>query len=228
MTHSTSSWSAPSIAAWLSMRCGAAADASGGVVMRAVAGAEPAAEIARAVADGDAAQVGADADLDQPFAGLVQGAVLVGGGFGPAQIGVLRDGVDQFAQIDRAARLDLLRGAAANEHGLAQPFDSQLGAFRDPADIDLDRGESLDVGRGVHLVHKRPGGGTGGHRACARRGIIEEIPPGAYVVICVGHGSFSNSGRRTGRYDNPGRVSSQPSRGGSSLQLSVSPAGKPA
>src|ERR1043166_8937428 len=52
------------------------ADAAGGVVLRAIAVAQPAAEIAFE-AGGGAAKMGADADQDQPF--RLDGAVGVGG-----------------------------------------------------------------------------------------------------------------------------------------------------
>src|ERR1700722_5587076 len=66
------------------------ADAAGGVVLRAVAVAEPAAVIAfRHLGGGDrggAAQMGADADQDQPF--RLGGAVGVGGKRGVGDIEV--------------------------------------------------------------------------------------------------------------------------------------------
>ena len=58
-------------------RCGSAADTACTVVVGTVAGAEPPAKIASTVTHGNAAQVRADADHDQPFARLVQCAILV-------------------------------------------------------------------------------------------------------------------------------------------------------
>ena len=70
------------------------ADASGRVVVRAVAGAEPAAVVAARVAQrlalGDAAQVRADADQDQPVLVALLGAVGVGGGRLVGQLVVAR------------------------------------------------------------------------------------------------------------------------------------------
>src|SRR5437868_6162227 len=62
------------------------ADAAGGIVLRAVAVAEPAAEIAL-MRGGRAAQMGADARDDQPFGlagGVARGGDAVGGGGGGA------------------------------------------------------------------------------------------------------------------------------------------------
>src|SRR4029077_13352342 len=66
---------------------GPEADTARGVVLRAVAGAEPAAELAARIgrrrAERDAAEMGADADDDQPF-GLLH---ALGIGLGIAQLG---------------------------------------------------------------------------------------------------------------------------------------------
>ena len=82
-------------------------------------------------------------------------------------------------------------GPMADKDRLAAPLDGQLGAGLDAADIDEDRRQRLNVGRGVHLIDHRPDGGAGCHRAGAGRCVIEEIPPGACVIFCVGHVSLS-------------------------------------
>ena len=81
------------------------------IVVAAVAGTEPAAEIAR-LADGDAAQMRADAQHDQPLGPL--DAVLVG------------LGVAQAGGVDRAGFLDFRLGSVADEDGFAAPFDYDL------------------------------------------------------------------------------------------------------
>jgi hypothetical protein len=78
--------------------------------VRAVAGAEPAAEIAGAVADGNAAEMRADAGLDQPFAGVLarevgERAVFVRR-LGRAEVRVARILVDEVGQgTSRAAAI---------------------------------------------------------------------------------------------------------------------------
>ncbi|MPL88445.1 hypothetical protein SDC9_34468 [bioreactor metagenome] len=177
-------------------RRGALADAAGRIVMRAVARAEPAAEIA-GVAERHAAEVSAHAHHHQPFAGVLaregrQGAVLVRG-VGAGLVGVLGRGVGQRRDVDRTGEINVFLGAAADEHRLAAPFHRELGAGFDARDIDVDRGHGLHVGRGVHLVDQRPDGHAGHHRAGSGGGIVEEIPPGA-CVFCVGHEIFSLPG----------------------------------
>jgi hypothetical protein len=134
----------------------AATDAAGRVVVRPVAGAEPAVEIARVVAQRHAAEMRADAGHHQPFALFVHGAVLVAG-VGAGLVGVARLRVDaQLAHRDRARLGDLLGRAAADEDRLAEEVHGQLAALLDAADVDEDRGQRLHVRRGVHLVDQRP------------------------------------------------------------------------
>jgi len=93
-------------------RRGAPSDAPGDVVVRAVTRTEPAAEIA-GFTDGHAAQMGADAEHDQPLG--VLDTVRVG----------LR--VAQRLDLDFVRLLDLVGRAVADEDRLATPFDDQLG-----------------------------------------------------------------------------------------------------
>jgi hypothetical protein len=169
-------------------RRGAFADAAGGVVMRAVAGAEPAAEIAGAVADRHAAQMGADADHHQPFAGFVHGAVLVVAG-SPGLFSFSRP-----CRSDRSARhgaggLDLLGGAAADEHGLAQPFDRQLGADLDPLTSTMIEDSACTSAEGFIWLIKGPGGGAGrdgaGTRPKALARLLASLAPPVQRVAAV-------------------------------------------
>ena len=158
--------------------------------MRAVAGAEPAAEVACTVTDRHTAQMCADADHHQPFACLVEGAVLVRG-VERHVVAVLRVTIGQIGKGHGAGGLDLGLGAAADEHRFAQPFHRQLRAGFYAGDIDADRGERLNVGGRVHLVDKRPHGRPGRNDTGASCGVVEEIPPGAFVIFCVGHEVYS-------------------------------------
>lgn len=79
--------------------------------MRSVAGAEPAAVIA-CFADGDTAQVRADAEQDQPF--------------GPLDAVAVRLGVAQALPFGVFGRVDFVLGAVADEDGFAAPFDDDL------------------------------------------------------------------------------------------------------
>src|SRR5712692_5042916 len=85
-----------------------AADAPRGVVLRAVARAEPAVVIAL-VGERDAAEMGADADQHEPLVLAVLDARLIG----------LR--IRQRTPVDRARLVDLLLAAMADEDRLAAP-----------------------------------------------------------------------------------------------------------
>src|SRR5690606_34610365 len=98
--------------------------AAGGIVVRAVARAEPAAVVAR-VEGRHAAQVGAGADDHE---------ILLMTGLGALGIGLSR-------AADGALVHDLLElgfGAVAHENRLALPLDDDLLAFLDLGDVELD------------------------------------------------------------------------------------------
>src|SRR5437588_3901086 len=84
------------------------ANATGGVVLRAVAGAEKAVVIAL-MGDRNAAEMGADADHDEPLVVALLDPGLVG-----LRIGKARD-------LNAAGFLDLLLGAVADIDRLAAP-----------------------------------------------------------------------------------------------------------
>jgi hypothetical protein len=154
-----------------------------------VAGAEPAAEIAGAVADGHAAQVGADAGLDQPFAGVLarevgERAVFVRR-FGRAEVRVARVLVDEVGQRDLAGRGDLFLGAVADEDRLAEEKDRQLRADGDARDVDAHLAGGLNVGGRVHLVDEGPDGRACDDNAGAGGGVVQKVAAGARLVFCV-------------------------------------------
>ena len=158
----------------------------GGVVVRAVAGAEPAAEVAGAVAERHAAEVGADAHHHQPFAVFVERAVLVGRRR-------RRRRCWRCGHWRRAGRHRRPRGRASisssvrrrMKTGLPSHLTVSWRAFGDAGDIDPDRAQRLHVGGGVHLVDERPDGGTRPRRPGAAGGIVQEVPAGAFVIVCV-------------------------------------------
>lgn len=89
----------------------ALSNTAGDVVVRTVAGAEPAAKVA-GLADGHTTQVGADTQHDQPLGAL--STVVVG------------LGVTQTLPVNLAGLVDLILGAVADEDGLATPLDDDL------------------------------------------------------------------------------------------------------
>lgn len=88
--------------------CRSLTDATAGVVVRTVARAEPTIVLA-GIADGDAAQVGADAKDDEPLG--LEGTVLVGL--------LITEGVHG----DGGFGGDLVAGTVTDEDGLAAPLD---------------------------------------------------------------------------------------------------------
>jgi hypothetical protein len=148
------------------------------------------------VVERHAAEVGADAHLTEPLAGLrpERGSRPVAAA--PPMLSLRApSGRAGRTQLDRARILDLLGGAAADEHRLAEPLDRQLRAGLDTPDVDADRAQRLHVGGGVHLVDERPDGGTGGDGTGARGGVIQEVAAGAFVIFCVGHEPYSSARR---------------------------------
>ena len=166
------------------LRRRAFADAAGGVVLRAMAVAEPAAVIAFGTAawnGGRAAQMGADADQDQPF--RLDGAVGVGGRRAVGQIGVAR-------QRDRAARSQRTALASAISSGVRRRTNSgwprHLTTTCWPGwtggNIDFDGGQRQRGGGRVHLVDERPGRRGDADRAHRARRHIKKIAPRARVM----------------------------------------------
>src|SRR6516165_9271311 len=100
-------------------------DTTRGVVLRTVAGAEEAVVISL-MGDRDAAQMGADADHDQPLIVTLLDPRLIG-----LRIRKLRE---RYA----AGLLDLLLGAMADVDGFAPPEHLDVLPFRDRRQIDLD------------------------------------------------------------------------------------------
>src|ERR1700724_996352 len=98
-------------------------DAAGRIVDRAVTRAKVTAPIGAVVFERHAAEMGANADEDEPFWLLHPRLVA------------LR--IAQLAQRHRARRCDLLLGAMADENRLAAPFHGYDLPFRDIGDIDF-------------------------------------------------------------------------------------------
>ena len=103
--------------------------------MRTVARAEPTVVLA-GVADGDAAQVGADAKDDEPLG--LEGAVLVGL--------LITEGVHG----DGGFGGDLVAGAVTDEDGLAAPLDGDGLALGNFGQVELGGGHGQNVGGRVH------------------------------------------------------------------------------
>src|SRR5580704_220027 len=113
-------------------------DAAGRIVDRAVTRAKVAALIGAVVFERHAAEVGANADDDEPFRLLY-----------PRLIGCR---IAQLAQRHRARGFNLFCGAMADENGLAAPFHGYDLAFRDFGDIDFSRGRRRCRRGGIPLV----------------------------------------------------------------------------
>lgn len=136
-------------------RSGALANTARDVVVRTVAGAEPAAVVA-GLADGHTTQVGADTQHDQPLRAL--------------DTVVVRLRVTEALPLGLAGLGDLVLGAVADEDGLATPLDDDLFwvavradarigidgctyvlALRDGTESNLNLGLSQDVGGSGHV-----------------------------------------------------------------------------
>ena len=176
------------------------AHAPGRVVLAAVAGAEPAAPVAarigRLVAERHAAEMGADADQDDP---------LVVAGLHPRRV---RLRLDQLRQRHVLGFLDLGRRAVADEDRLALPEHGDALALDDRRQVHLDRRQRQHVLRGVHGVDQRPGDGGGADRRAATGDQFQEIALGDVAGVAVvgdgGGGRVSHLSLESVRF-RPGR-----------------------
>src|SRR5262245_28651840 len=157
-------------------RRGPAADAARRVVLRPVAGTEPAAVIAL-MRDRDAAEMRADADQHEPL--VVPRLDALG----------VRLRVGQAGIVGRPRLVDLLLGAVADEDRPAAPEHLDHLAFGDRREVDVDRGAGRD-GRGVriHLGDERPddGGRTDGGDGAGRD--VEKITACMFGILARGYG----------------------------------------
>src|SRR3954447_26438021 len=139
------------------------ANATRGVVLRAVAGAEEAVVVAL-MGNRNAAEMGADADHDQPLVMAFLDPGLVG----------LRIG--QARERDAARFIDLLLGAVTDVDRLAAPEHLDVLTFGDRRQVDFDRRAGRDCrGIGIHLGNKRPERSHSGDRGGSTRRNKEEI-----------------------------------------------------
>src|SRR6476659_9330500 len=129
------------------------AHATGAVVLRAVAGTEPAVVLALGIADclpfRDAAEMGADADHHEPRRASLTGAVLVGGRRVVGKVGVARERVWKIVELHGLRFLDLFLGAMPNEDRLPAPHYGDRLALGHWSESDFGRGNRH--GRGVRI-----------------------------------------------------------------------------
>src|SRR5437763_3078713 len=138
-------------------------DAAGGVVLRTMARAEPAIVIAL-MGKRDAAEMGADADKDEPLIVTLLDARRI------------RLRVGQARDVDLLRFLDLFLAAMADEDRLRAPEYLDDLPLRDRPKIDIDRGAGGDRrGIRIHLADQRPDNGGGADRSDRARGDVEEI-----------------------------------------------------
>src|SRR5260221_12641281 len=129
----------------------APSNASGRVVLRTVAMAQPAAEIAF-IDRRRAAEMGANADQHVPLGPLHPIGIRRGRTGGKPR--VARIGIGKLVRIDCARVRNLLRRAPPHEEWVAPPPEDDLLADRNRGDVDLHRREGEDRRAGVHLVDK--------------------------------------------------------------------------
>ena len=136
----------------------ALADAAGGVVLRAVARAEPAVVVAL-LAERHAAEVGADLDHHEP-------GFLARRRRGSRRSPARRRAGCRCARVGSRSSRDVhglgrrrspCRRALADDDRLAAPLDDERLARLDGRDVDLDRGQRQRRRVRVHLVDERPG-----------------------------------------------------------------------
>src|SRR5262245_63626488 len=117
---------------------------TGAVVLRAVAGTEPAVILALGIPDclpfRDAAEMGTDADHHEPRLAILAGAVLVSRRRVVGKIGIARERVGKIVERDSFRFLDLFLGAMPDEDRLAAPHNGDRLALSHRRKIDFGRG----------------------------------------------------------------------------------------
>ena len=148
---------------------------AGGIVVRAVAGAEIAAELALVLAfagaQRHAAEMGAHAHRDQPVAVAFLGPL--------AQ----RLRIAQAADRHRFGGLDFLRRQVAHEHRLLAEHRLDRLARLDRRDVELGRAFGQHVGRRGHLADQRKQRGDAADAGGADRGDVDEIAAAHAVPV---------------------------------------------
>lgn len=116
------------------VRCRTLADPARDVIVRPMARAKPATKVT-GVGQGDATQVSADTDHNEPFGILDPSSVF------------LR--VPKGTQVDTVGELDVLFGPAPDEHGLSTPLDcdSHPGLYARKVNLEGSKGKHILASR---------------------------------------------------------------------------------
>ena len=149
------------------------ADASCRVVLRAVAGAEPAAEVALIIAGRHAAEVRADADIISHSALTSRFSSVAGAR--PGRLALRASGSGRSATGNGARLGNFLLRAAAHEERLAAPHHGHLLALLDGRKIEFDGGQRQHRSGRIHLVDQRPGESRRAHAARSRGRDVNKV-----------------------------------------------------
>lgn len=145
--------------------CWAFPNSAGGVVVRAVAGAKVASEVAL-VGDGNAAQVSAHANQDQPLWLLYPVVIVLG--------------VPQSGQIGVFDQIDFILRAVPNKQGLPLPIEDGVLSLGDGREVYFNLCHGQDISRSAHggeKVYCNVLGGVNGSNASSGEDQIGGSPP---------------------------------------------------
>lgn len=143
--------------------CGSLTDTSRDIVVGTVARAVPS-TIVTSLSNWDASQVSADTQHDQPL-GLL-GALSI----------VL--GITELGNVDSVGLINLIGGTVTDEDGLSTPLDGNVTTLGDGAEVDLDLGQSQNIGGGRHVGQKVSDGGLGSKEGDSTGGSDHEVGKG--------------------------------------------------
>ena len=129
--------------------------------MRAVARAEPALVFALPVTDGNASEMGAYPDQYQE-AGILR----------PAGV---RRWIGKISGVILSGLLDFFWCSITHEHRGSAPQHGAAVAWFEAGQINVHRGQRLDIGRRIHLINKRPGRAACGYGAEGAGRNVEEV-----------------------------------------------------
>ncbi|KQI67678.1 hypothetical protein AN189_14170 [Loktanella sp. 3ANDIMAR09] len=126
--------------------------ATGSIVVRSVAGAEPAAKVSGPVAKRHAAKVRTYTDHDQKSVMSGHNPIGIRSSILANQVGVSSACIRQVAEVLRTRLIDFLLGPMANEYGLSRQHDRKLGTGFNTGHINPNTRQSEDIRRWVHLI----------------------------------------------------------------------------
>ena len=88
-------------------------------------------------------------------------------------------GVTELSNVDSVSLIDLIGGTVTDEDGLSTPLDGDVTTLGDGAEVNLDLGQSQNIGRGGHVGQEIGNGCLGSEEGDSTGGSDHEVGEGA-------------------------------------------------